>query len=80
VKRTQLLTCLLLAALAGCTRQDNERVERDLQSTKQQVKEGARQAAAEIKKGAKEAGTEMKKGAQEVKRELKAHEGDPDRK
>src|ERR1700736_4785513 len=62
---------IVMAALAGCTREDDETARRKLEKTRQELKQDTREAAEKLRKGMHEAGQELKKDAHEASQEIK---------
>ena len=63
---------LLIAGLAGCTREDDETARRKLKNAGQELKRDLHQAGQEIKRDAHEASREIKKGTQKLKEDVRS--------
>ena len=63
---------ILIAGLAGCTREDDEAARRKLQKATHELKRDLHQAGQEIKRDAHEASQEIKKGTQKLKDDVRS--------
>ncbi len=63
---------IMIASLAGCTREDDEAARRKLNKAGQELKRDLHQAGQKIKKDAHEASQEIKKGSQKLKDDVRS--------
>jgi hypothetical protein len=56
--------------MAACSRQDQERVQRDAREAGREAKQTADEVAGKLKRDAKEAAREVKQGADEARRKI----------
>ena len=63
---------ILIASMAGCTREDDETARRKLNKAGQELKRDLNQAGKELKHDAHEASEEIKKGGRKLKEDLRS--------
>ena len=67
-----VLILIMIASMAGCTREDDETARRKLKNAGQELKHDLKEAGKELKHDAHEASQEIKKGTQKLKEDLRS--------